>query len=139
MKSDALNSIRVALVHIGKSLPFVICAIIFISYSESLYALITEDYLEYEDSLVLNKPISWFIGSFFEYNLQMLIVLTIISIAIRTCIFNKLAVLFMYGNLAEKSYFATIELDEEIVYLVVIINILISGFFCYKGLRLLIK
>lgn len=130
---------RYALIESGKLLPFMIGLLVLISYSESLYALITYDYIATDDAVILNKPISWAIAEYFRYNTVTLCIMFIMSIAIQACIWNKTAILYLGAQLAEKSYFATIELDEEIVYLVVIINILICVFFCYKGIRILIR
>lgn len=81
-----IHRTRVFLIRIGKALPFILCSLVFVSYSESLFALATSDFLYYDGVYVLNKPVSWLIGSYFEYNVQMLVVLFIISIAIETCI-----------------------------------------------------
>ena len=137
MKSDGLNKIRFFLINIGKTLPFVLCAIVFISYSECIYALITEDFVEYGDCVTLNKPISWAIGNLFEYNIQALFVITVLSFAIKTCIYNKLAIIYLFVNLWEKSYFMTVELYIEQVYIIVIANIIISSFFVYKGIKMI--
>lgn len=133
--NDGLNKVRITLINTGKIIPFVVCGIVLVSYSECLCALMIKDFLVYENSLVLNKPISWFLGSIFEYNIQFMFVITILSFAIHTCIFNKLSLLYLYVNLIEKSYFPTIELYEEYIYAIVILNIAISGFLLYKGIK----
>lgn len=134
-----INRIRILLINTGKILPFVICASVCVSYCECLYALIAKDYIVYGDSVVLNKPISWCVGEWFEYKIQLLIVLTILSIAIKTCIYNKLAILYAYINLLEKDYYERVELYEDIICIIVMINVIISGYFAYKGFMLYLK
>ena len=134
--NHSVNSIRALLINVGKALPFVLCFIVLISYTETLFALLTSDFLVYNGSLIPNKPVSWFLGEFFEYNLQLLIVVTIITFAIRTCIYNKLATLYLFVNLLEKDLF-TFEMDVETIYLIVIFNIMISTVLVLKGLKLL--
>ena len=68
MNNDGLNKIRAMLINIGKALPFILCAVIFVSYTETLFALATNDFVLYNGSLIQNKRLSWFLGLFFEYN-----------------------------------------------------------------------
>jgi hypothetical protein len=129
---------RILLINIGKILPFVICSIVLVSYFESVVSMYNEDYILYDSYAILRKPVSFFIGQYFEYNLQMLVVLCIISIAIETCIFNKLACGYLGINLLEKSYF-DFELEPTFIYIICIINIAICSFFCYKGIKILLS
>lgn len=131
-----IHKSRVALIEIGKIMPFVICAIVVLSYCECLYSLITKDYVLYDDSTVLNKEISWFIGNYFEYNITTIVILLTISLAVETCYWNKLTILYLAFQLFEKNYFITIELYEEHIYIIVIANIIVSGFLVYKGMTI---
>lgn len=124
------------LINIGKALPFILCAVIFVSYSETLFALATNDFVLYNSSLIPNKRLSWFLGLFFEYNLQLLFVVTILTFAIRTCIHNKLALGYNYINLAEKSYF-DFELEPTTIYIICLANILVAGYLTYKGIKII--
>lgn len=135
MNNDGLNKIRFFLINVGKTLPFILCAFVFASYLECAYALITENFIIYDNCLMLNKPLSWFVGNLFEYNIQALFVVTVLSFAIRTCIWNKLSLAYLLVNLWEKDYFMTVELYIEQVYVIVILNILVSMFFVYKGIK----
>lgn len=129
---------RVLLINIGKVLPFIVCGIVIVSYFESALALYSQDYLLYDDYVILRKPLSYFIGSYFEYNLQMLVVLCIVSIAIQTCIFNKLACLYLGINLLEKSYL-DFELEPTTIYLICTANIIVAGYLTYNGIKILLK
>ena len=122
---------------VGKILPFIVCLLILLQYAETAFALLLSDFLVYDDMVIPNTPISFFIGRYFEYNLQMFVVLCIISIAIETCLANKACCVYLGVNLYEKSYFANVELYTEYIYVICIANILICGFFCYKGIRIL--
>ena len=131
-----INQARRLLINIGKMLPFVVCFLVLLNYAESLYAMMTEDYLSYDGFIILNTPIAFYIGSNFEYNIQMLVVLCVISVAIETCIYNKLACLYLGVNLFEKSYF-DFELEPYQIYVIIAVNIIASGFFVYKGVKIL--
>ena len=76
---------RVALINTGKMLPFLICVVVFVSYSESTFALATSDFLDTDDAIILNKPLSWLIADYFRYNIVTIVVLTILSYAINAC------------------------------------------------------
>lgn len=129
---------RVLLINIGKVLPFIVCGIVIVSYFESALALYSQDYLLYDDYVILRKPLSYIIGSYFEYNLQMLVVLCIVSIAIQTCFYNKLACLYLGVNLLEKSYF-DFELEPTTIYIICLANIAVAGYLTYNGIKILLK
>lgn len=131
-----INTFRRLLIRIGKTLPFVVCFFVCFNYAESLYALTTDNYLLYDNVVIINTKASFFFGSYFEYNLQMLVVLVILSIAIQTCIFNKLACMYLGINLWEKSYF-DFELEPTYIYIICIINIIVAGYLTYKGMRII--
>ena len=130
---------RVILVNMGKMLPFVLCGIILVSYSETMFSLATSDFVEWSGYIIPNTPISWFVGNYFEYDLVTLFALLIMSIAVQTCFWNKLSLLYLFLQLKEKEYLSSIELYPEYIYTICIANILICGFFCYKGIKILIQ
>lgn len=138
MKNSFINNTRRTLIQIGKILPFVVCGIVLISYVEDVYALFRNNYIEYYDGVYLNKPISWFVGNYFTYDIIMLFVLVVLSIAIETCVYNKLACAYLGFNLLEKSYL-DFELEPTTIYIICIINIVITSFLCYKGIKQLMK
>ena len=129
-----INSFRRLLIRIGKILPFVLCFIVCISYTESLYGNI----IVYGDISFIETPISFFVAEYFEYDLLSLVVMLTISVAIKTCYWNKLAIIYLGINLYERSYFATTEISEEAALLFAILNIITSGFLAFKGIYLLI-
>lgn len=133
-----VTKVRKLLIRIGKVLPFVVCLIACVNFIEMAFAVATSDFLIYDGIVIPNTPISFFVGQYFEYNLQMLVVLVIISIAIETCIYNKLACGYLGVNLAEKSYF-DFELEPTTIYIICLANIIVAGYLTYKGIYLLTK
>lgn len=133
-----IHRARIWLIRLGKVLPFVVCFIVMLSYSETIFNLATNDLNDWCGVVVPNKPISWLIGQYLEYNLQTLAVLVILSIAISTCIYNKLACGYLGVNLAEKSYF-DFELEPTTIYIICLANIIVAGYITYKGIYLLTK
>ena len=140
IKNGLSHRMRITLIEFGKLMPFLICAVVAISYFENINSLYFEDFVICADGIMLNKPISWFFGQWFEYNIQFVAFLVILSIAIRTCIFNKLAIIYLAFQLFEKSYFQSHELaNHELYYLVSAVNIVVCLFFVLKGLQRLTK
>lgn len=90
-----IHSFRVLLIRLGKVSPFLITFLVFISYVESLLALMTNSLAEYNGEVVLYKPISWAIASYFEYDMYVVAFLTILAIAIETCIWNKASEIYL--------------------------------------------
>lgn len=134
-----IRKFRVALIRMGKIAPFVLCFIVLLSYIESLYALITQNFIEFPDGVYLYKPISWAIASFLEYELPTLLALIILSISVETCIYNKLSCLYLGVNLFEKSWFAGHETDINTCIAVCSVNIVVAVYLTYKGIKILTK
>lgn len=139
MTKGLAYQMRVALINTGKMLPFLICVVVFVSYAESAFALATSDFLDTDDAIILNKPLSWLIADYFRYNIVTIIVLTILSYAINACKWNKLALLYLAIQLYEKEYFLTIELDAFVIYIICVVNMLVCSFLIYKGTINLLK
>ena len=130
-----INRFRRLLIQVGKVLPFVVCFLVVINCVETVFALATNDFLMYDGIVIPNTIISFFIGRYFEYNLQMLVVLVILSISISTCVYNKLACLYLGINLLEKSYF-DFELEPTTIYIICLANIIAAGYLTWKGISI---
>lgn len=124
---------RGLLIQIGKFLPFVVCFIVLINYAEVVIALALDDFLDWNSVFVPNTRLSFLIGSYIEYNITHLAVLIVLSFAIETCIYNKLACAYLGLNLFEKSYF-DFEVEPTYIYAICTANIFVCIFLIYKGL-----
>lgn len=138
MNVSLANRARRMLINIGKTLPFVICFVVLIAYVESVFSLMSEDYLCFDGSVILNTPISFAIASAFEYDMLVVVVVMIISIAIEACKWNIFAVMYLLVQLLEK-YAFDMELDVWLIYVISSLNMLASGFFVYRGFVILTK
>ena len=131
---------RQFLVEIGKALPFVVCAIVAICYMESIISTVCENYIAFEDgATALNTPVSFAIGRVFKYDWMLVFVLTVLSFAIRTCVWNKLCVLYLALQIFERQYFTTIDLYENQIISIATVNLIVCGFLIYKGFITLTK
>ena len=133
-----IHKARIWLIRLGKVLPFIVCFVVMLSYSETLFNLATNNLIGWSDAIVPNKPITWLVAHYFEYNLQMLVVLCVISVAIETCIFNKLACGYLGINLWEKSYL-TFELEPTYIYIICLANIIVAGYLTFEGISILTR
>ena len=138
MNNSFITKAIYGLIRIGKVLPFVVCGIVCISYVEDIYALLYNNFIEFADGVYLDKSLSWFIGNYFTYHIVMLFVLIVLSIAIETCIYNKLACLYLGINLFEKSYF-DFELEPTANYIICTLNIIVAGYLTFRGLKILLS
>ena len=134
-----INKARRLLINFGKMIPFVLCFIVLISYTESLYALSTDNVMLYGDSAALYTPISFYIAKRFEYDWLTILATTILSVSIETCYWNKLALFYLFIQLWEKTYFSTIELYQEYIYAIIAVNLLCSGLFVFRGITILFR
>lgn len=136
---NVITTSRKVLIRSAKVLPFVLCAVICLSYCESVYALTNENFSIYNESYILDKPISFFIGSVYTYDWYAVAFLALLSISMETCVFNKLAVVYTGLNIIERNYFVTVELYPEYIYTICIINICACVWLCWNGLRRILK
>jgi hypothetical protein len=130
---------RIFLIRFAKVFPFVLCGIICFSYTESVYALLNENYMALDDSIVLDKPLSRFIGEWFVYDWRTIAVATIFSLAFETCWHNKACIIFACVNAWERDYFLTIELEPTYIYLICLANIIVAGYLTIKGISILTR
>lgn len=131
-----IHKARILLIELGKVSPFIVCFIVLISYIESIYAILFDKFVLYDDYYVLNKPISWFLGTYFEYNLTTIVILLVISISTETCKWNKISIFYLLSQLMIKNYIQDFELDIAFVYTIIVVNIIICCFLCYKGFKM---
>lgn len=127
---------RRLLINFGKALPFILCFIVWVSYIENLLSICTDDLVSYNGGTILNTPISFWFASRVKYDWLILIVITIVSYAIETCKWHKLAILYLAFNLAEKQYFASAEINTTTILVVCTANITLCTFLVCKGMIL---
>ena len=128
---------RIGLIRFAKVFPFVLCFIVLVSLSETLFALILSDFVVFGGSVTPNTPFAWFVAGKYEIGIYSVLLAIFLSIAFETCIWNKTSEVYLLVYLKQQVFFPTIELYPEYIYAICIANILICGFFCYKGIRIL--
>ncbi len=133
-----INEFRKLLVRIGKILPFVVCFLVCIHYAETAFALATSDFVVYDGNIIPNTRLSFLVGHYFEYNIQTLVVLVVLSISIRTCIYNKLACVYLGVNLLEKWHF-DFEMHPNDIICVCLANVMTSAYLVYKGAKIVTR
>lgn len=121
----------------GKVMPFLLCFVVFIGYVETLIWVIVGHSVVYGNNVVICSYFSIAIGSVFEYNYMTVIAIFILSVAIETCYWNKLAVLYLLFHLVFKTYIQDVELEDTEICILSIINVISSGFLVYKGIKVL--
>ena len=130
------NSARKLLIRLGKVLPFVICFIVAISYIECVIAYLSDSYIVFDDYVTFNKPISTIIAEYFEYDAVMVVICLIISVAVETCKWNKISVLYLAIHLLFKNHIEDIELHADTIIIICIINIAITSYLVFKGVKI---
>lgn len=129
---------RFLLIRLGKVAPFVVCMIVALSYIEDICMLSSNNFIQFYDGVYVEKPISWFIGNYFKYDIGTIFVLVVLSFAIETCVYNKMACGYLGVNLMEKSFF-DFELEPTMIYVICIANIIVAWYLIWKGFRILLK
>lgn len=130
---------RIGLIRFAKVFPFLLCFIVLISLSETLFALLISDFVILDGSITPNTPLAWFIADKYEFGIYSVLSAIFLSIAFETCVWNKASEIYLLVLLKQQTYFPTIELYIEYIYAICIANIIICAFFCYKGITIFLK
>lgn len=123
----------------GKYFPFVLVFIVTISNAEAIFALLSERYVDYNGEIMLYKPISWFIAEYIEISIAWICILTILSIGIEACIWNRVSIAYLALALWQRDYFIEQYVDETIIMAVLVANTIIGALLVYKGIKILLK
>ena len=91
---------RVGLIRFAKVFPFLLCFIVIVSLSETLFALALNDFVVFDGSVIPNTPFAWFIGEKFEIGIYSVLLATFLSTAFETCIWNKLSDICLFFRLS---------------------------------------
>lgn len=130
---------RIGLIRFAKVFHFILCFIVLVSLSETLFALVLSDFVVFDGGVTPNTPFAWFIGEKYEIGIYSVLLAIFLSIAFETCVWNKASEIYLLVLLKQQTYFPTIELYIEYIYAICIANILICAFFCYKGITIFLK
>ena len=140
MKTNGVTmSARRGIILIGKYAPFVIVAIVTLSNTEALYSLLTEQYAEYNGEIVYYKPISWFIGDYFELSVAWIFALFVLSIGVEACVWNRACIAFLAVVLWQKDFFLEHTINETYFAVVLIVNSTIGTLSVIKGIKIMLK
>lgn len=134
-----INWFRRLLINFGKVIPFVLCFVLLISYTECVVSLYTENFMIYNDCITLNAPISFWLADKFEYDYLTLFATTILSYAVETCVWNKIGLAYLAVQLAFKNYIANFELEPTYIYIICLANIIVAWWLTYKGIKILFR
>lgn len=129
---------RIGLIRFAKVFPFILCFIVLVSLSETLFALVISDFVVFDGGITLNTPFAWFIGEKYEIGIYSVLLAIFLSIAFETCIWNKTSEVYLLAYLKQQTYFPTVELYPEYIYAICIANMALCGLFCYKGIKILL-
>lgn len=126
---------RIGLIRFAKVFPFLLCFIVLISLSETLFALVLSDFVEFNGGITPNTPFAWLIANYFEFDIYSLILALVFAISFETCVYNKASIGYLAIFLGQQKYFPTIELYPEYIYIICMVNIIIASWLVYKGVK----
>ena len=115
-----------------------LCGIVGIEYTESLFASLTSGFCVYGGVVIPNTPLSFNVACFLEYGYMGILVMTILSFAIETCNWNKYANYYLLVNLFEKD-FITMPLELCVINTICIANSIIIAIILWHGFTILLK
>lgn len=128
---------RIGLIRFAKVFPFLLCFIVLVSLSETVFALLMGDFVLLDGSLIPNTPFSWLIAELYTFGIYSLFLALVFAISFETCIYNKASIGYLAIFLGQQKYFPTIELYEEYIYAICLVNICFCGLLVYKGIKIL--
>ena len=127
-------SARRTLIRIGKVLPFLLCFLVLISCIENIYAIVDNKCIINNDYIIYNTPISFSIALRMEYDILLMLVVSITSVAIEACRYNLLAVTFLWFNICQRYILWEYGAFDDSIYLVIMfLNVAFLTWVIYKG------
>lgn len=135
MKHDITTSARRGIIQIGKYAPFVIVAIVTLSNIETVYSVMFDRYATFGGVTMYYKPVSWWIGRVFELNIAWILALTVLSIGVEACIWNRIAIAYLSLVLFQIDFFLEHDVSDKTFMCVLSINCAIGVFLITKGLK----
>lgn len=130
---------RIGLIRFAKVFPFLLCFIVLISLSETLFALVLSDFVVFDGGITPNTPFAWLIAEKYEIGIYSVLLAIFLSVAFETCIWNKASEVYLLIYLKQQVYFPTIELYQEYIYAIIAVNLLCSGLFVFRGITILFR
>lgn len=127
---------RIGLIRFAKVFPLLLCFIVLVSLSETLFALLISDFVLLDGSLIPNTPFSWLIAEFYTFGIYSLFLALVFAISFETCFYNKASIGYLAIFLVQQKYFPTIELYPEYIYAICLANIIVAGYLTYKGIKI---
>ena len=124
-------SIERFIVKMGKQLPFIICFILLISFTETAYSFSNDIYVDGQ----LYKPISWFIGDIVRYDWLTVLAMLAFSYGFSNCWRNKVAIYYLIYNLMQKHIIENISINSTMICYYLIFNISILVILLFLGLQ----
>lgn len=128
---------RVGLIRFAKVFPFLLCFIVLISLSETLFALALSDFVGFDGGIIPNTPFAWFVGEKYEIGIYSVSLAIFLSVAFETCIWNKASEVYLLIYLKQQVYFPTIELYPEYIYAICIVNIIVAVYLTLRGINII--
>lgn len=120
-------------------LPYLLCIKLFIENGESLYAFTNNLWINVNNTLIQNTPISWNISNYISYNWLAILCLYIISYAFEFCWKHQIAIYYLGVNLIEKQLIDNLGINENGIPYYLIINNIIIVFILILGINQFIK
>ena len=127
------NAFRRLLIQMGKVLPFLLCLLLLVEYTETLISTLFGMFGNYGDCVIAYSGIALFVGQYFEYDWMTVVPMFILSVAINTCAWNKLVVIYLAAHLVFKAYSSDTYFSPEGACVACMVNCAICAFFCYKA------
>jgi len=139
VKYGITTSARRGIIWIGKYAPFIIVFVVTLSNVEALYSILAKRYATFDGMTIYYKPISWWIGQHFELTIAWIATLTILSVGVEACVWNRACIAFLSVVLWQKDFFIEHTIEESIFTFVLMFNSLIGILLVYKGILIKIS
>jgi hypothetical protein len=131
---------RRLLIRLGKLLPFLFVVILLVGELENLYAIYTDNVVEYEcGQYVYVTPISNFISEYIYIDFMIVLMLYVLCVALELCKYTFRCVHVLALNLFVRKDLETYIFDDSILMLFIYMMIILCVFALYGGLVLLYR
>lgn len=127
---------RVLLIRFAKIAPFIFCAVVLLSFLETLVMLNTNSLALYDGFFTPATKLNWFIARYYEIGFYDVSLCAFLSFCFETCIWNRLSVAYLVLFLLQKELCGIYELYVYQINFICCLNCLACFSLVYKGIRI---
>ena len=129
---------RKMLVRLGKIIPFVLAFVLFVGYTETIYAIISNNtIIDAEENIIYNLPVSFFLADIVYIDWLDVLLVWILCVALELCKYSFRCAYLITLNLPFRWLVENYEIPDNVIITCSFIMALLSLLCLYGGIKVI--